>query len=291
VTSRPAGTTSAAVQVVDGDGLTAIVSARGGKISSLRDGRGHDWLLPPRSDRPTPAGTPFVDAEMGGWDECAPSIVACTAPTGELIPDHGDLWDVAWVPDRRDDANSVGARGWSAYGSSLFYDLHRTISSVSDGLRIDYRVSSRRDVPMPFLWAAHPQLAAPAGSRLVVDCSTVVDALDEPDARMAWSPELSSIDSVPAGGCRKLYVDPDAPVESVTLVVPDAGELTLRWDPTLTPYVGLWFDQGAYAREPAIAIEPSTGFYDSLVGAIDNDRVLWVEPGRPVSWWVEVTAA
>ena len=173
----------------------------------------------------------------------------------------------------------------------MFYELHRAISPVNGGLRIDYRVTSHRDAPMPFLWAAHPQFVAPAGSHLVVDCATVVDALDAPDERRAWTPELAGIDTVPAGGCRKIYADPDEPVGSVSLVVPDAGELTLRWDPTLTPYVGLWFDQGAYARKPVIAIEPSTGFYDSLAGAIGNDRVLWVEPGLPVSWWVEVTAA
>jgi galactose mutarotase-like enzyme len=295
VTSRPTRTESDAVQVVQGDGLTAAVAGRGGKVTSLRDARGHEWLLPPRAERPGLAGVAFVDAEMGGWDECAPSIVACTAPTGEHVPDHGDLWDAEWVFENdaagAGDTGAGGTGGWTAYGSSLSYHLNRRIVPASGGLRFEYRVTSRRTAPMPFLWAAHPQLLAPAGSHLVVRCGRVVEVLDRPGARSAWTPELATIDTVPVGGCRKVYADPDAPVDSVTLAAPGAGELTLRWDPVVTPYVGLWFDRGAYAREPVIAIEPSTGFYDSLATAVGNGRVLWVESGRPVSWWVEVTTA
>jgi galactose mutarotase-like enzyme len=279
--------TAGAHQVVEGDGLTAVIRGRGGKVVSLRGAGGHEWLLPPIAGRPVVRGAAFVDADLGGWDECAPSIVACTAPAGEQIPDHGDLWDIDWV---RDGDSDTGAAALLAYGSSLSYDMRRTVRPVASGLRFDYRVTTRRRVRTPFLWAAHPQFLAPAGSHLLIDCATVVDALDH-GVRQAWTPGLATIDSVEPGGCRKVYAEPDWRVESVTLVVPDAGELTLRWDPAVTPYAGLWFDQGAYARRPVIAIEPSTGFYDSLAAAVDNDRVLWIEPSHPVSWWVEVTAA
>ena len=37
--------------------------------------------------------------DASGWDECLPSVAACTVKTAGCrldIPDHGDLWRVAW---------------------------------------------------------------------------------------------------------------------------------------------------------------------------------------------------
>ncbi|MGZ0148687.1 hypothetical protein ACXJJ3_16560 [Kribbella sp. WER1] len=258
------------------DKLMAVVDARrGAKIRSLLDADGYEWLLPPC--RPAPPGTPFVEAEMGGWDECAPTIVACCGPAGEALPDHGDLWDAVWTSD--------GA-STTARGTSLPYRLRRTVSRRRQGISLEYEVVAEQD--MPFLWAAHPQFRAPAGSRVEVGTDRAVDAFDRPGHRFVLTDADLSIDSVAAGGCRKFYLDPAVPADSAALVVPGAGRLRLRWDGDIAPYVGLWFDNRAYAREPVIAIEPSTGYYDSLARAVENDAVLRLRAGKPVRWTMEV---
>lgn len=121
-----------------------------------------------------------------------------------------------------------------------------------------------------------------------VDATRVVDVLDG-ESILPWSSELARIDTVPAGGRRKVYVHPDDHVNRVVLTVPGHGRLTMRWDVDRAPYLGLWFDNGCYARSPVIAIEPTTGYFDSLETAVANQRVLWLESGAEPHWWIEVT--
>jgi hypothetical protein len=272
----------AALRRVGGDALTATVDPRrGAKIVSLLDGRGHEWLLPPRElEAPLPAGSGFTDAEMGGWDECAPSIVACPTPDGRPVPDHGDLWNVEWT--------GAGAT-LTARGRALDYEFSRAITPIDAGLRFTYTVLAHEDTA--FLWAAHPQFSAPAGSRVLIDLASVVDVLDDAEALRAWPATLSEIDSVPPGGCRKVYAAPDAPVDHAVLDVPGRGRLVMSWDAAVAPYLGVWFDNGAYARRPVIALEPSTGYYDSLALAVRNGRVLHLRAGQPVQWQLEVRVA
>ncbi len=142
---------------------------------------------------------------------------------------------------------------------------------------------------MPLLWAAHPQFAAPPGTRVHLSgVGTVIDVLDSALPELAWSEQLATIDTVPAGGFRKLYPSPGHPVNEATLVRVSGDTLTLRWSPEC-PYVGLWFDGAAFSAEPVIAIEPTTGWFDSLEVAVARGRVPVVEPGVPLRWWVELT--
>ncbi len=57
------------------------------------------------------------------------------------------------------------------------------------------------------------------------------------------------------------------------------------------PYLGIWFDRGAYSREPVIALEPSTGYYDSLATAVELGRVPRLEVGVPFEWYVDLAVS
>lgn len=253
--------------------------ARGAKIVSLRDRDGFEWLAQRAPDRPTGPGRAFVDAEMAGWDECAPSIVACTVD-GRDVPDHGDLWDIPF--------RAVGDTV-EAVGESLGYRFSRRIAPVAGGARFEYRVEALA-APVPFLWAAHPQFAAPPGTRVELpEVTEVVDVLDPALPTVPWTADLATIDSVEPGGCRKVYAPPATPVSRARLVRPGGRALDLAWS-TECPYVGVWFDGTAYSAEPVIAIEPTTGYFDRLDRAIAADRVPVLEPGIPFTWWVELRA-
>ncbi len=264
--------------VTRGGGLTSVVDPqRGGKIISLVDDFGIEWLAQADPDA-TPGGASFIDAEMAGWDECAPSIAACTIG-GVSVPDHGDLWDIPF---------GVEDQTLTAIGTSLGYRFERDISATEDGLLLSYRAETIGG-SIPFLWAAHPQFVAPPGTRveLPVKEQLVVDVLDARLPLHRWSPELASIDTVPHAGTRKLYVDPERPAHGAHLVRGDGARLAIEWS-RQCPYLGLWFDNAAISREPVIAIEPSTGYFDSLERAVASSSVAWLTPGRPLSWWVRL---
>ena len=265
---------------VRGDGLTAtVLPERGGRISSLRDRWGREWLAQPESalGQPPVPGSNFTEGDMAGWDECAPSIVACDVD-GVSIPDHGELWTTEFdsVPPR------VGATG-----SVLNYRFERAIVATPNGLRLEYSaVSLRGDVP--FLWAAHPQFVAPDGSWLRVDDVTeVVDVQSDPVQRVSWTDERSRIDTVADRASRKFYLDPDRPRFEAALVHPDGRAMVMRWSEQC-PYVGFWFDRRRYSRTPVIAIEPSTGFFDSLSVAQAKGLVAVLQPDMPLRWWVDL---
>lgn len=254
--------------------------ARGAKIVSLREPDGFEWLAQRAPDRPTGPGRAFVDAEMAGWDECAPSIVACRV-NGREVPDHGDLWDVPF--------RAVGDVV-EAVGESLGYRFSRRVVPVSGGARFEYHAEAL-DGPVPFLWAAHPQFAAPAGTRVELPGVTeVVDVLDPALPTVPWTAALATIDSVEPGGCRKVYAPPTTSVSCARLVRPGGRALELTWSAECA-YVGVWFDGTAYSAEPVIAIEPTTGYFDRLDRAIAAERVPVLEPGIPFTWWVEVRAS
>lgn len=278
--------------IIGGGGLTATVDpARGAKITSLVDAQGVQWLAQGTGVE-VPAGAAFTDAEMAGWDECAPSIVACEVG-GRVIPDHGELWDSVFEAT----GSTVCRRGDG-------YLFERTIEPTETGLRFRYEATATEGA-LPFLWAAHPQFVAPPGTRIALpqQVARVVDVTNGDvmtDRDMAngevvtdgtptlrWDEELATIDTVEDGGSRKLYVDPATPVFEASLVRPDGATLSMHWSPE-SPYLGLWYDNRAWSRKPVIALEPSTGYYDSLARALASSRVAIIDPGHPLRWWLEV---
>jgi hypothetical protein len=268
--------------IVTGPRLTAtVLPERGGKISSLRDDVGVEWLAQPDRAVGAPArpGADFLNAEMAGWDECAPTIVECVVD-GVALADHGELWTKGF------ETTDLGV---STTDDTLGYRFWRDITPTDDGLRFDYRVESLGGA-IPFLWAAHPQFIAPAGTwvRLPGQVNRVVDVLDPGLPVVDWHGDLGHIDSIEPGGCRKLYVHPDEPAFEAGLVRPDGSELTLRWS-NQCPYLGLWLDRFSYRAEPIIAIEPATSYFDSLATAVQLGRAPTISPAAPLSWWLELS--
>ena len=272
-----------AQRIVGGTGLTAlVVPDRGAKIASLRDGTGREWLAQPGPTLPAPARGPvsFVDAEMCGWDECAPTVDADVLD-GTALADHGEAWTTPWT------ALTPGT--WGCDGRSLPYRLSRRVEPTAAGLELVYTAEALANTPVPFQWAAHPQFAAPPGSRVVLPPEVLhVDGIYGFDGRPPWTDELARVDAVPDGGALKYWVDPEQAVSWAGLLTADGTMLRLSWDPALVPYLALWVDAGLHSRERVVALEPSTGSREALSRSRADGRCQWLQPGLPVTWSVRV---
>ena len=64
--------------------------------------------------------------------------------------------------------------------------------------------------------------------------------------------------------------------------------LRLACDPELVPFLGLWVDEGGFNACSTVALEPSTGFYDSLSRAWENQQVIQVPPGGTYRWYIDI---
>src|ERR1700678_3786084 len=95
-----------------GDCSVTILPGLGGKIASIRIGQRELLQAPLLPYAPRTQTMSFDAADASGWDECLPSVAACTVETENgtaSIPDHGDLWRVQWseISDQRSDDGSV----------------------------------------------------------------------------------------------------------------------------------------------------------------------------------------
>src|SRR5882672_11672395 len=118
----------------------SVLPEFGGKVASIKV-NGHELLQAPLAPVAQRSHSMLFDAgDASGWDECLPSVAACTVATANghaSIPDHGDLWRVPWREingDSNDTSIQLRARCFS-----LPLELNRRLA-LSE-LRGGYRLS------------------------------------------------------------------------------------------------------------------------------------------------------
>jgi galactose mutarotase-like enzyme len=292
---------------------TIIVPTMGAKLVSLFDKRSQrEWLAGPgrRPFQKVPYGASFVDQDMSGWDEMIPTIVACDYPVpgahfGLPLPDHGEVWPLTWTRD----PTGPHVLRYSVMGRALPYRLARTLSySAPDTLQMAYELQNLGQERQSFIWAAHPQFLCGETTKIVLPAyvNEVCNVLPpewgwgEPETRFSWPEALdvngqrARIDRTgPASlkRARKYFVPPEVPVSCAGILrLPYRDWLRLDWDADLVPYLGIWIDEGAINQETVVALEPMTGFYDSLASAWEKNLVRTIEPGETQTWTLRVRA-
>jgi galactose mutarotase-like enzyme len=288
-----------------------ILPQLGGKIASIRVHE-HELLQGPLAPYgPRTQTMPFDAGDASGWDECLPSVAACTVETASgpaEVPDHGDLWRVVWTQAAdQGEQNSVTLRG-ECFSLPLTLERTATLTEKDRGwkLSLSYTVTNTGDSPAPWSWAAHPLFTAEAGDKVVLP-ETIAELLLEGSGGnrlgkngdlVAWpiatlvdgSRTDLSIAQPPASAIGdKLFAGPLAPAENwCALERPQAGvRIRVSFDPAATPYLGLWICHGGWpdrpgAKQTCVALEPATAPVDSLAKSGPWSRTL--APGESFSW-------
>jgi galactose mutarotase-like enzyme len=268
------------------------VPVMGAKIVSLFDKRiGREWLLPP-INRPfelVAYGSSFVDQDMSGWDEMFPTIDACPYPVegkykNNTLPDHGEVWALPWQIE----SITTDSIQLSTQGHALPYQLARTSRVLGEHrVRMEFAVINTGVEPLIALWAAHPQFQV----NPTQDWGEVNQTYPwaEAQSQKGQFIRLDRIGSADLHNCRKFYLPPQHRVNWAALQQRDDGEwIRLSWDSRHVPYLGIWVDEGVYNASPTAALEPTTGFYDKLDLAWQNNRVMHLPPNEPVRWHLDI---
>jgi galactose mutarotase-like enzyme len=286
-----------------------ILPRLGGKIASIRV---HDRELlqaPLAPYGPRTRTMSFDAGDASGWDECLPSVAGCTVETAQgpaSVPDHGDLWRVAWQETAKS-ANSITLRG-ECFSLPLALVRTITLTTTDKGYRIhaDYKVTNTSARETPWAWSAHPGYAAEEGDILSLPDSikalriewTRNDRLDKSNGTAAWpiaklttggETDLRVSTEAHSGVGDKLFAGPLAAKENwVALERPKAGvRLRVSFDAAATPYLGLWICQDGYPegngiKQHCVAMEPTTAPVDSL--AIIGPWSRTLAAGASYSW-------
>lgn len=299
-----------------GDCAVTILPQLGGKIASIKIKEMELLQSPLAPYAPRTRTMSFDAGDASGWDECLPSVAACTIETADgpaTIPDHGDLWRVQWseIRDQRSDHGSVALR---AECFSLPLALERTVRLMEFEkcyrLRLDYTITNTGANPAPWSWAAHPLFVAEAGDHIILPGSikrlrlegSGGGRLGKGGDTVSW-PLASLMDgnvcdlSLAQGAESeigdKLFAGPLSETESwCALDRPNAGvRIKVSFDPAATPYLGLWICYGGWPEQPGpkqvcVALEPATAPVDSLAVQGPWSRVL--APRDEFSWSMTV---
>lgn len=285
------------VITLSSDALSVSVLAnRGARLTSLfnrNDQR--EWLSQPRHrtfERGPEYGSLFTETDHYGWDEMCPTVDACRFPgdpfLGEEVPDHGELWTLAW-----DVIESSDTRIHQRVKSERFgFTFERDLRVEGAALRSEYTCVVASEVAVPLLWALHPQFTMKDGSRLVLPGlrSTVFDTSLSAEVRDAtWLGDAVVERDVAKGEDRMFYLRPEDHANEAALIDETGSWLKLAWDRTFAPYLGIWMDHAHYTPGRVMAIEPTNGFFDDLSRAHQQGTLVPFQPGERVSWWVELT--
>ncbi|HEV2446189.1 MAG TPA: hypothetical protein VGS58_09715 [Candidatus Sulfopaludibacter sp.] len=265
---------------------------------------------------------PFDAADASGWDECLPSVAGCTVETAAgpaEVPDHGDLWRVAWREirdqgpgnrEQRAAADREGSVTLCGECFSLPLRLERTLTLTESAkgflLSMKYRLTNTGSHPAPWSWAVHPLFAVEPGDRVELPDSIATlrlegsggkrlglggDTIRWPMAALAGggTTDLRTVQSAKTEIGDKLFAGPLSAAENWCAIHrPGAGvRIKFGFDPAATPYLGLWICYGGWPDRPGpkqmcVAPEPSTAPVDSLAAPGVWSRVL--APGESFSW-------
>ena len=299
------------VVIRSGDCIVTLMPALGGKISSLRAGN-HELLHPPLHPYgPRTQTMSFADGDAGGWDECLPSVSDCQVKTDAgpaIIPDHGDLWRVPWhILNTSEDSVTMRAHCFS-----LPLELTRSLilTPAAHGWRMQllYSLTNLGAYRIPWSWSAHPLFAILTGDRIVLPdevhtlrlegsaggrLGTNGDTISWPEVKLqdGSTTDLSFVPQLDSGTGDKLFAGPLregwAAIERRSVGL----RLSVRFEPALTPYLGLWLCYGGWPEEPGpkqvcVALEPATAPVDSLAETGAWSR--WLDAGETCTWPMEL---
>jgi galactose mutarotase-like enzyme len=306
-----------------GDCVVTVLPRFGGKIASIRVGS-HELLQAPLSPiEPRTRTMSFDQGDASGWDECLPSVAACSVKTaaGQAeIPDHGDLWRVEWARPRAgksehaspepagDSLNLLG----KCFSLPLEVERNIQLTEIDRGwrLNLNYRVRNCGKYHVPWSWAAHPLFVCEKGDRIQLPQSihslkvegSGGQRLGKSGNSVAWpvaalahggTADLSVADRSDSGIGDKLFAGPLNATENWCALERIQAGLRIRFqfDTAATPYLGLWICYGGWPEKPGpkqvcVAMEPSTAPVDSL--AVTGPWSRDLAPGESFSWPMQV---
>lgn len=253
-----------------------VDAEHGGRITSLRDRSGFEWLWSrpdDRRERATPGST-FIDA--GGIEECLPTIAG--------HPDHGDVWSRPW--QERDGGLECATDDFT---------LTRSLHVDAEMVRLRYRLSASPGYR--FVWAFHALIDPAADIELDVEPGEGFDTwpqgYDSPPVSNSW-PRVDAIarfDDVSVDdGTATFGVFPE---RSRIEARRGSHRLEMRIDGGDHPAsIGLWRNLGGYPSGAppyrSLGLEPMLGRHPDLAQAPTESTVV-VPASGAVSWAVQLT--
>lgn len=239
-------------------------------------------------------GDSFENYDVSGFDDCFPTIDPCL----EMV-DHGELWSRPW--DIEEENGSLVCR---IEGVRFSYRFKRIIQVEGSTINLNYRVENVGEKPINALWAFHGLIRGDEYSRIIIpgvdkvvnvhkskrlhDIGTVHNFPETvlPDGTSLRLDRFNPF----SGRTEKFYAYGRLKIGEAALTLNHGKlEYKLSFREDVVPYLGLWIDEGGLRSDGAIALEPTTAFYDSPCIAEEKGDIKPIGPGETLSWTLRIS--
>ncbi|MFI3312282.1 MAG: DUF5107 domain-containing protein [Eubacteriales bacterium] len=265
--------------VLENDHLSVVVlPAFGGKIGSIYDKKADFELLfqnPKTAFTPAPPYADFSQYEACGFDDAFPGVDAETVTVGGKTvdyPDHGEIWTSQM------EATAVGDCLHLAFTSPILgYVYKKTVYLDGQSVVVDYHITNPTDVEIPAIWTCHCLVNWEDGMKILmpqgvdmVENTFAGKWLGEAKAKLSYPVAQTlqgtlDLRKMPPDDCLKFYATQAVEQGYCAYEYPNAKvRATFSYDREKLPYLGLWATSGGFRGDKNCALEPSTGYYDSV---------------------------
>lgn len=248
-------------------------------------------------------GGDFASFDTSGADEMFPTIDSCLYPykeyPGVKCPDHGELWSIPWTVTTEGDSLISKVKG-----VAFPYLFVRTIDLEDNVIHLRYQVTNLGEKPFYGLWAFHGLIACDPWTRLILpETEKVINVHDsktlgKADTRHNFpitldqdgnEYNLSTIFPKSRGKTEKFYLEGSVSKGEAALSL-NSGQLLYKliFPREKVPYLGVWINEGGFKGEYNCALEPSTGYYDSLEITHGLDTLESINPGGTFDWFLDI---
>lgn len=268
----------------------------GGKLVSLKDVRdGQEFLAQVDGEEYSVLeyDGDYVSAECSGFDDMFPTIDPYTPPDGpfegKTYPDHGEVCRVPMEIALQRNAFTL------SYRSDEFnYTYQKEISLLNDGsLEIAYHIRNTGTEPFAALWAGHCMCQGVDGARVFTSYGARTPRV------LMFGPEDEDPNALPTdrltgyvpgeGYTYKFYYLEKMPEGRFGIRYPDGKMLSMQVDAQRVPYLGVWFNNGAFKDMYNIALEPCTAPYDAPDRAEEHGYGAEILPGKVLTFALKIS--
>jgi len=295
------------VELANDDVVASFIPELGAKMNSLKSVRsGREFLFQPPelAYRHAAYGASFASYDTSGFDECCPTVAECAYPGDEFaertMPDHGDLWSASWQCETRDKEVL-----FETHGKSLPYRFRKGVRLEGSTVVLGYEIMNMGAKEFGFLWSAHPLLAVEPKCRIVLpeEVSQLFvnwsceDRLGKFGDSCGWpiavakdgeKVDLAELRDKSARTADKLFTSRLASGYCAVQYPRTMEEIVFEFDPRFVPYLGIWICQGGWPSPNnahfTVALEPCTGYPDSLREAMHRRTCDVLQPGQEKIW-------
>lgn len=292
--------------ILENDNLRVKVLKKGGKIASVcskQSGREFFYQTEGKEYVVSPYDSRFIDGEFSGFDDMFPTIDRCIYPEypfeGSIMPDHGEAWTLPW--DICVEETGITLK---VHGIRLPYVLEKHMDLDKNVVKITYNVKNVSAYAFRFLWAAHPLIQCSERTRLIIPGAEKIINMMNDSTRLGrygmihnWPVttdqnqeeyNMSYIGKRELKLCEKYYIYNQIPKGNLT-IQDTKWSVNFAYDIEKIPYLGVWINEGGYAGQYNVALEPCTAPYDDLNIAMKMGRAPLLEAGEEYRWELNLT--